>query len=703
MLLLTLALLAQRPVSQAFPEVARGDTDRRTVVNVQALCHPVNPGDATSLLAEESREGEAAVAANSPATWLALACTRAELYTLQVRDRTGPLMRKGDSWAQGAITTVLKVLELHPGDRKAADLLSVFAMEESDRKALQQVVQRLDDAVTAGANGGPTLRACAELGLRVGRPALARHCAEVALAAGHDSTEQLLMLAQLAASEHDTAATAADFIGAAAAAHDTLAKLAVTWHLQWFVTPDEQRTWSTLPDSGRGVWVRDRLASREVRDGQPDGARVVEHFTRLAYADSAFRLKVSSRMRNTLMHGASMESTSTDPDFPDTWRDYSRWQTELDDRGATWMRFGPPLKRVFREQPPPRTSSGRTVAGGETTAFEAWLYEIDGRRLVLTFVYEPFSGQVGPSRLVSGNVGDLYCGLDAERCAVGQRRSITADVRQRIREEDREDILEATTKDDNSPRGDKEIELVARLHRLWDPASGNPLALVTYAVKTADLSVQKGSGGSRTALLDLDLRRWDGIDNRWRDTSVARHLTLPDGDLKRTHLTGFLVTPSSGNVTAWSLVATQPDKLRGRMWDERTPPLDRRALALSDLVLGEAGQGLAWTIGGEEVPLAPLNAVDRARPMSLYYQLQSDRVRPALTVTVLLYRVDDGVARDSAALRVASGQRVVAGVNAVARTLDLSRLDHGSYLLEVQVADERGMIVTRRSVALNLD
>jgi hypothetical protein len=70
---------------------------------------------------------------------------------------------------------------------------------------------------------------------------------------------------------------------------------------------------------------------------------------------------------------------------------------------------------------------------------------------------------------------------------------------------------------------------------------------------------------------------------------------------------------------------------------------------------------------------------------------------------VLLYRVDDGVARDSAALRVASGQRVVAGVNAVARTLDLSRLDHGSYLLEVQVADERGMIVTRRSVALNLD
>lgn len=703
MLLLTLALLAQRPVAPAFPEVERGDADRRTAANVEALCRPAVPRDDAALLAEEHREGEAALAANTPATWLALACTRAELHTLQVRDRAGPLMRKGDSWAQGAITTVLKVLELHPGDRKAADLLSVFAMEEHDAKALQQVVQRLDDAVTAGADGGPTLRACAELGLRVGRPALARHCATVGLAAGHDSTEQLLMLAQLAASEHDTATTSADFIAAAGAAHDTLAKLAVTWHLQWFVTPDEQRTWSTLPDSGRGGWVRDRLASRDVRDGQPEGARIVEHFKRLAYADSAFRLKVSTRMRNTLMHGASVESTATDPDFPDNWRDYSRWQTELDDRGATWMRFGPPLKRSYREQPPLRTVSGRTVAGSETTAFEAWLYEIDGRRLVLTFVYEPFSGQVGPSRLVSGNVGDLYCGIDAERCAVGQRRTITADLRQRIREEDREDIREATTKDDNSPRGDKEIELVARLHRLWDPATGNPLALVTYAVRTADLSVQKGSGGSRTALLDLDLRRWDAIDNRWRDTSVARHLTLPEGDLKRTHLTGFLVLPSAQNVSAWSLVATQPDKRRGRMWDERTPPLDRGTLILSDLVLGDAGQGLAWKAGGDAVPLAPLNAVDRTRPVSLYYQLESDRPRPALTATVLLYRVDDGVARDSAALRVSAAQQVVAGVNAVARTLDLSRLEHGSYLLEVQVADERGAIVTRRSVALNLD
>jgi hypothetical protein len=139
------------------------------------------------------------------------------------------------------------------------------------------------------------------------------------------------------------------------------------------------------------------------------------------------------------------------------------------------------------------------------------------------------------------------------------------------------------------------------------------------------------------------------------------------------------------------------------MWDERTPPLDRTPVALSDLVLGDSGQGLVWNDRGLAVPLAPLNAVNRARPVSLFFQVQSDRDRATMQATVLLYQVDNGVARDSASLRVAAGEPIRAGINDVARTIDLSRLDHGSYLLEVQLADERGVIVTRRSVALNLE
>ena len=227
--------------------------------------------------------------------------------------------------------------------------------------------------------------------------------------------------------------------------------------------------------------------------------------------------------------------------------------------------------------------------------------------------------------------------------------------------------------------------------------------MVTYAVKAGDLSLQKGSNNQKTTLIDFDLRRWDAINGAWQDTIFSRHLTLPDSTSKKVHVTGFIVTGSSPSVTSWSLVATQPDKRRGRMWDVATPPVDRGAVALSDLVLGQEGQGLTWNYHNTAIPLAPLNAVDRKHPVSLYYQIRSDQPRAAAHITVALYHVENGVARDSAALRVGFEQALRTGITEVAPSLDVSRLDHGSYLLEVQLTDDRGVVLTRRAVTLNLD
>ena len=707
MVLLALVLLLQQPAAQSFPAIDRPGADPMIAADLHALCPSGSTADRNELLTTEQRQGSAAVAVNSADAWLALGCTRALLSTIKGPSRSGPLMQSGDSWAQGSISAVIKVLELRPGDRHAADVLAVFAMDEPDQKALGKVVARLADAVGAGARGGPTLRACAELGLRIGRVDLTRRCATAALAAGHDSTEHLLLLARLSAREHDSVRATEAFVAAAGAAHDTLAKLAVTWHLQWFLTPAERNTWASLQDSERGPWVRDRLVSRDVRDGQPAGARLVEHFKRLEYADSAFRLHVSRIARNTLMHGASFASTGTDPDFPDTWRDYTRWQVELDDRGETWMRFGPPEKRIYKEQKGTNSRDGLPSSRTSSNSFEAWLYELDGKPLILTFAYEPFSGQVGPSRLVSGNIGEIYCGIDSWRCTLGMRSGtragVTQELRQRVREQDREYISEATTKDDNSPRGDKAIEVIARLHRLWDVVSGSPIAMVTYAVKASDLSTQKGPNGAKSTLVDFDLRRWDAISNGWLDTSFARRLTLPDLNSKQLHLTGFVVTSSLPNVTSWSLVATQPDKRRGRMWDDVTPPLGRGPVVISDLVLGQEGQGVVWNNHNTEITLAPLNAVDRKHPVSLYYQVRSDHAAPVSHATVALYRVENNAATETPALQVGFDQGLRRGINEFAPSVDVSRLEHGSYLLEVQLADERGTVLSRRSVMLNVD
>ncbi len=271
-----------------------------------------------------------------------------------------------------------------------------------------------------------------------------------------------------------------------------------------------------------------------------------------------------------------------------------------------------------------------------------------------------------------------------------------------LHQEDAEYISVATTKDDNSPRGEKNVAVVSRLHRLWDPVTSAPIALVTYALPIKDLSIQK-NGDERTTAVRLELRQWEPAADQWRDTAFMRRFVVPDTSLKRPNLVGFVTTASAPGVTAWSLVATQSDQRRGRAYDVTTAALSSGPLVLSDLVLGAESQGVVWNFHNVAIPLAPTTVLDRKHPVALYYQIKSDAARADLRTTAALYRVEDGVARDSAALQVTYDQAVHEGINEVAPTLDLSRLEKGSYVLEVRLTDAEGKVVARRRAALDLE
>ena len=109
-----------------------------------------------------------------------------------------------------------------------------------------------------------------------------------------------------------------------------------------------------------------------------------------------------------------------------------------------------------------------------------------------------------------------------------------------LHQQDDEYISVATTTDDNSVRGEKNVNVVSRLHRLWDPLTAASIALVTYALPVKDLSVQEVAG-KRTTVIDLDLRQWDPASDLWRDTTFTRRFVLPDTSLKRPNLIGFAV------------------------------------------------------------------------------------------------------------------------------------------------------------------
>jgi hypothetical protein len=239
------------------------------------------------------------------------------------------------------------------------------------------------------------------------------------------------------------------------------------------------------------------------------------------------------------------------------------------------------------------------------------------------------------------------------------------------------------------------------LHRLWDPLSRAEIALVTYAMPIKELTVQERDH-RRTTVVDFELHQWDPHLDRRRDTSFSRHFELPDTNLKRPNLIGFVVTGSTTGVSAWNLVATQPDNRRARSYDVTTPGLGTGPVALSDIVIGSTSQGVAWQFHNAEVSLAPTNAVDRMHPLTLYYQVRSDSAHEDLRTTVAIYRVDRGTPHDSAALTVSFSQPLARGINELAPELDASRLDKGSYQLEIRITDARGVVVTRRRASLDL-
>ena len=730
-MLLLFAVLQVLP-TQNFPPTDRPGTFADLRVSVERACGLTEKLDASALLKREDRLA-ADVRGSHPSAnaWLTLGCARGVLAGERVLAHEGYLMVVGNSWAQGAERAMQEVLKQRPADARAAEVLGLLALDDNEPDDLKSASASVVDAVERGVTSAGALRACAELAARTHADAASRGCSERALRAGLDSTWHLLRLAQLAFRSRDTVRGSKLFIEGAAVARDTLARREVDWHLQWFLTPDERKEWSTVADGARGTWLRDKVTSRDIRDGQPLGARLAEHFSRLEYVEANFRLSVSRRTREALRTGPNMDEAATQGNDQKVrsaceagmvsaveWRFYPRWQTDFDDRGVVWMRFGAPSKRV-RSNPSCRIPRFAEPPG---EAREIWLYEVDASRMLLNFEYEKYSGSVEATRLVTGVLGSYMCDVDAKRCGMtelsfanwcntgGCRKGSTAPSSEFVKpedithlhQEDAEYISVATTEDDNSPRGDKNIPLVSRLHRLWDPLSSAPIALVTYALPIKDLSVQE-SAGKRTTVVDLELRQWAPAADRWRDTTFSRHFNVPDTSVKRPNLVGFVVVPSTSTVSAWSLVATQPDHRRGRAYDVRTSGLQDGPVVLSDLVLGSEAQGLTWNLHNVEIPLAPTTVLDRNTAVALYYQIKSTAARSDLRTTVALFKVEGGVARDTAALQVAFDQAVSRGVNEVAPALDVSRLDKGSYLLEVRLTDANGTVLTRRNVALDLE
>lgn len=746
--MIQLLLLAQLNGAYALPVLGHPGTTPDLPKQITAFCGGAGQSDATLQSRESRLQLDIPPGPAGANAFHDLGCVRALLAINGTTGREGLMMGSGESYEVGAARAFAAALLLVPTDSTAAAGLALLALDLRELKDVPKASEALSAAVAAGNTRlGPVLQAAAQAALQRGDEAAARRMAEQSLSAGHDSTAAHLVLARLSARHGDSSGAMQQFIAAGGASRAGPSRDDFNWHLQWFLSPAEDTTWRELDDTARATWIRDRLVSRDVRDGRPIGSRVTEHFTRLEYVETHFQLHVPLIKREQLLSGVATgeqyivsgllrmfarpdrvlqigrQSCNGAAVPADSMREYRRWQLDFDDRGVAWMRYGAPEKRLYSHGAPSMESplcGARGAQGSDTDlslAREAWLYRVDGQAIILSFEGEAFDGSVEATRFVTRVLGDYFCSLDTKRCnASSQFRTgmlmasganlstfLTLSTLNLIQREDRSFLARVITTDDNSKRVEHPIGMVGALYRLWDPATGAPRTLTVYALQIGDLQLTQIDGGGNGAVFDLTLRQWDPGENRSSDTTLTRRVRIPANATAKEQLTGALVVPSSSGVTAWSLLATQGKDRQGRAAQESAPPLDAGELTISDIVLGEARQGLTALVGNTRLVLAPTVAVDRKSPVDLYFQLRSASARSDAEMTVALYPLDGAPkAKATAALEIRFPFVMRPGVNEVARTLDVSRPTPGAYRLEVLVRDRSTGTITRRSTPLNI-
>src|SRR5690606_21982934 len=166
---------------------------------------------------------------------------------------------------------------------------------------------------------------------------------------------------------------------------------------------------------------------------------------------------------------------------------------------------------------------------------------------------------------------------------------------------------------------------------------------------------------------------------------TTRYFRAADTLRQGTHLFGLAELPLGGGTWDVRAVFTQPNTEVGGAMGRLSVVLPAgRALALSDLVFGRTGSGLAWHGPNGTVPLNPLDVYPKDGSVEVYYEA-SGLVPDASYRTTLRIEGISGDAKGR--VEVGFEERAGAGRQAFRRTIDLDRLDGGQYRLTLTLTN----------------
>jgi len=100
------------------------------VLRIRAQCGEGRDLSRSRILEQEAKESEALRTNDrNPAAWYALGCSRALLFAAEGRAREGLLMPPSTSWANGAVSALLRGLAIDSLHAPSLELLAALALE----------------------------------------------------------------------------------------------------------------------------------------------------------------------------------------------------------------------------------------------------------------------------------------------------------------------------------------------------------------------------------------------------------------------------------------------------------------------------------------------------------------------------------------------------------------------------------------------
>ena len=440
----------------------------------------------------------------------------------------------------------------------------------------------------------------------------------------------------------------------------------------------------------RAAYLKRFWGSRDLLDMRAKGERLREHYRRLFYARKNFQLATTNRHY----------------DIVERYRSGSR---DFDDRGVIYIRHGEPSSRA-------------TYAAPGLEPNESWRYSRPDGDLIFHFIAREdvqdfklveslfdvlgFSNAVklqGQDNGAADNAMAEQLMLSREQLSPiyrrleGAGRMSTGRYQTQERRVGQESIAIGTTSDSYELRFPQQLKAHTEVLAVGHDSNG-PQVQIAYALAGSSLEPVTVTRGY---LYSVRLR-FVATDERGRVVSsldTTRHFVAPAPVPPTEHLVGRVSTTVVPGSLHYRLALQQGEAAGVTLPRDsvRVGPTTPTSLSLSDLALGSRDANLSWRRTPDDtVLLNPLRTYRRSEEMELYYEIDGLQPTP-YTVELAVKKKGGGgglfhkiFGGGGAAIRLKFQEQATTPQVSTHRSLQLSRLKPGEYVLEVMVVDAAG-------------